>query len=216
MQKIRVILCDDHAIVRVGIKQIIDNEDDMQVIAEFETGEDLLNASKKLKGDVVLLDISLPGKSGVDILKLLISNDFHIPVIMLSMYPEDQYALQMLKAGAAGYLNKDSAPDILLGAIRTVAAGKSYFSAAITQKLLEEKEKDKNKLPHEKLSFREREVLDLIGRGKSPSEIAHELGLSIKTVSTYRSRILEKMELESNADLIKYLVEHHLLDESSM
>jgi len=208
---ISVVLCDDHMIVRAGLKQIIHQSSDINVIWEFESGEDLLAKSKEIIADVILLDISLPGINGLDVLKKLQEDGIKIPVIMLSMFPEEQYAIRMMKLGASGYLHKDSPPEMLLGAIRTVYKGKSYYSPAVTRKLLEQKEKNQGKLPHERLSSRENEVLEMIGKGISPTEIAKALNLSIKTVSTYRTRILDKMEMNSNAEIIKYMIENNLL-----
>ncbi len=208
---ISVVLCDDHMIVRAGLKQIIHQSSDINVIWEFESGEDLLAKSKEIIADVILLDISLPGINGLDVLKELQQNGIKIPVIMLSMFPEEQYAIRMMKLGASGYLHKDSPPEMLLGAIRTVYRGKSYYSPAVTRKLLEQKEKNQGKLPHERLSSREHEVLEMIGKGISPTDIAKALNLSIKTVSTYRTRILDKMEMSSNAEVIKYMIENNLL-----
>ena len=208
---ISVALCDDHMIVRSGLKQIINQSGEMNVIWEFESGEDLLAKSKEMIVDVILLDISLPGMNGLDVLKTLQKDGIKIPVIMLSMFPEEQYAIRMMKLGASGYLHKDSPVEMLLGAIRTVYRGKSYYSPAVTRKLLEQKEKNQGKLPHERLSSREHEVLEMIGKGLTPTDIAKSLDLSIKTVSTYRTRILDKMEMSSNAEIIKYLIENSLL-----
>ncbi len=208
---IRVAICDDFKIVREGLRHILDETHDIKVVAEFASGEDLIEQARDLNIDVLLLDISLPGRSGLDTLKEMKVYKPKLPVLILSMYPEDQYAIRMLKAGASGYLHKDSAPEVLVQAIKNVVTGKPYFSENIAQLLVNQATNKGEKLPHELLSDREFEVMLLIGKGLTPTEIASTLFLSIKTVSTYRTRILHKMNMSSNAELIKYLISHNLI-----
>ena len=215
-KKYRVVLCDDHSIVRAGIKSLVEGFADFEVVGDVETGEAvfplLRKADKAGEGlpNVLLLDISLPGRSGLEVLKQVKSMYPSVAVLALSMYPEDQFAIRMIKAGAMGYLHKDSAPDVLEAAMRSVAEGKQYISADLTRLMIDEMSRDDSVLPHQILSDREYEVLLYIGEGKTMTEIAGQLSLSIKTVSTYRSRILDKMRLNSNSDLVKYIMLHDL------
>lgn len=210
MEKKTVVLCDDHNIVRAGLRQIVESFGDFEVLADVESGEALFPLFKKQTPDLLLLDISLPGRSGLEVLKQIQSMYPAVAVLALSMYPEDQFAIRMIKAGARGYLHKDSAPQILEDAMRTIIDGKQFMSAELTRLMIEEMGKDDSELPHKGLSDREYEVLLYIGEGKTMTEIANQLSLSIKTVSTYRSRILEKMRLKSNSDLVKYILLHDL------
>lgn len=210
MEKKTVVLCDDHNIVRAGLRQIVESFGDFEVLADVESGEALFPLFKKQTPDLLLLDISLPGRSGLEVLKQIQSMYPAVAVLALSMYPEDQFAIRMIKAGARGYLHKDSAPQILEDAMRTIIDGKQFISAELTRLMIEEMGKDDSELPHKGLSDREYEVLLYIGEGKTMTEIANQLSLSIKTVSTYRSRILEKMRLKSNSDLVKYILLHDL------
>jgi len=208
----RILIVDDHAIVRVGLKQIL-----MEERGDFVFGEAACaNEAFKLLGendwDLLLLDVNLPNKNGIEILKQIRSMNKQIPVLMLSMYPEDQYALRAIRAGAAGYMTKESAPDELLNAINKVKNGGRYISADVAEKLVFELDEAKNELPHQGLSDREFEVLRLIASGKSVSEIADMLSLSVKTISTYRSRILEKMKMKHNAELTHYALKHELVE----
>ena len=179
-------------------------------IRDRSSGEALFPLFRERVPDILLLDISLPGRSGLEVLKQIQSMYPEIAVLALSMYPEDQFAIRMIKAGARGYLHKDSAPHVLEEAMRTIIEGKQYISADLTRLMIEEMAKDDNDLPHKNLSDREYEVLLFIGEGKTMTEIASQLSLSIKKVSTYRSRILEKMRLKSNSDLVKYILLHDL------
>lgn len=206
----KVVICDDHKIVREGLKQIINVFDDFNVVAEAESGEALFQKLRNVEADVVILDVSLPGRSGLEVLKQLKALYPSLNVLVLSMYPEDQFAIRMLKAGASGYLHKDSAPDVLVEALRSVAGGGEYLSSKITKLLYREMSENNDELPHKKLSDREYEVMLYIGEGKSISEIANQLSLSVKTISTYRTRVLEKMNLENNSDLVKYILLHDL------
>jgi len=209
---IRALIADDHAVVRQGLKQILGDTPEMVVAGEAITGQEVLDKVRAGAWDVVVLDISMPDRSGLDILKQLRSERPKLPVLVLSMHSEDQYALRVLKAGASGYLTKDSAADELVKAIRKVVSGGTYVSSFLAEKLASEIGTDSSRLPHETLSDREFQVLRLIAAGKSVTEIAAELYLSVKTVSTYRARMLEKMNLGTNAELIHYAMQNHLID----
>ena len=209
---IRALIADVHAVVRQGLKQILGDTHEMVVAGEAINGQDVLEKVRAETWDVVILDISMPDRSGLDILKQLRSERPKLPVLVLSMYSEDQYAMRVLKAGASGYLTKDSAPDELVKAIRKVVSGGRYVSPFLAEKLAFEIGADSGKLAHETLSDREFQVLRLIAAGKSVKEIAAELSLSVKTVSTYRTRMLMKMNLETNAELIHYAIRNHLID----
>jgi two-component system invasion response regulator UvrY len=209
---IRALIADDHAVVRQGLKQILGDTPEMLVAGEATTGQEVLDKVRAEAWDVVILDISMPDRSGLDVLKQLKSERPKLPVLVLSMHSEDQYAVRVLKAGASGYLTKDSAPDELVKAIRKVVSGGRYVSSFLAEKLAFEIGTDSSRLPHETLSDREFQVLRLIAAGKSVTEIAAELSLSVKTVSTYRTRMLQKMNLGTNAELIYYAIRNHLID----
>ena len=209
---IEVIIADDHPIVRAGLKQIIMEQNDITVSGEAASGADLLKQVQQRDYDIVLLDLSMPGMDGIDVLKQLKIDKPHLPVIILTVHPETQYALRVLKAGAAGYLNKTSAADELIQAIRKVQRGGKYISTSLAEKIAFALDDETDGLPHESLSDREYQVLCLIGSGKSVSQIADSLSLSVKTISTYRARILEKMKMENNAELIHYAVQNGLID----
>jgi two-component system invasion response regulator UvrY len=209
---IRALIADDHAVVRQGLKQILGDTPEMVVAGEATNGQEVLDKIRAETWDVVVLDISLPDRSGLDILKQLRSERPKLPVLVLSMHSEDQYAMRVLKAGASGYLTKDSAPDELVKAIRKVVSGGRYVSSLLAEKLAFEIGTDSSRLPHETLSDREFQVLRLIAAGKSVTEIAAELYLSVKTVSTYRARLLRKMNLGTNAELMHYAMQNHLID----
>lgn len=209
---IRILIADDHAIVREGLKQIIREAFGMEVTGEAQNGAEALNLVRETVYDVILLDISLPGRSGLEVLKDLKAENPQLPVLILSIYPEEQYAIRAIRAGAAGYLNKASAPDELVTAIERVATGKKYISPQVAEKLAMEIDADSNKPLHEKLSDREFQILRLIAGGKTVSEIANHLALSVKTISTYRARILEKMHMKTNAELTYYAVKNDLVD----
>lgn len=208
---IRVLIADDHAIVRQGLKQVLAETDDMVVAGEAESGLQALKMIRHGEWNVVLLDISLPDKNGVEILKQLKKEHPHLAVLMLSMYPEDQYAVRALKAGAAGYLTKKSAPAQLVTAIRQVASGKKYISPTLAEELANTIGGNLEKPLHETLSDREYQTLCLIASGRTPAEIAAELSISVKTVSVYRARLLEKMKLKNNAELTRYAILHKLV-----
>ncbi|MBC8214150.1 MAG: response regulator transcription factor [Candidatus Marinimicrobia bacterium] len=210
---IKILLVDDHAIVREGLKRIIDETMGMQVTGEANNGSEALKEVWTNKYDLILLDISMPGgPNGLDVLKEIKSFDKNIPVLMLSMHSEDQYAKRTLKAGASGYVTKDGASDLLVKAIRRVNDGGKFISPHLAEILAEDIGQDSNKAPHELLSDREYEVLCLIASGKTISEIASQLFLSVKTISTYRSRILEKMNIKTNAEMTYYAISNSLVE----
>jgi len=209
---LRILIADDHPIVRQGLKQIIAETSDMVVADEASNGWEVLSKVRASYCDVVLLDISMPGRNGVDILRQLKNEQPRLPVLMLSIHPEEQYAVRVLRAGASGYLTKESAPDELIAAIRKVSMGGKYISSSLAERLACELESTDEQLPHKTLSDREYRVMFLIASGKTVTEIAKELSLSIKTISTYRSRILEKMKMKNNAELTYYAIRNRLVD----
>jgi DNA-binding NarL/FixJ family response regulator len=209
---VRVLIADDHAVVREGLKQIINEASDLTVAGEAVDGGEALEKSRSVDCDVLVLDISMPGLSGLDIVKEVRAVRPNLPVLILSMHPEEQFAVRLLKAGAAGYLSKESAPDELVNAIRKVVGGGKYVSPELAEKLAFDLEAGSSKLPHEALSDREFQVLRLLAAGRTVKEIAEQLSLSVKTVSTYRTRLLAKMNLKTNAELIHYAIRHNLVD----
>lgn len=210
---IRVLIVDDHAIVRQGLRRILDEAHGINVEGEAANGVEALKWLRTGKCDVVLLDISMPEKNGIDTLKQILDGNKDANIIILSMYPEDQYAVRLMKAGASGYLTKETAPEQLVEAIRRVIAGKKHISPSLAELLLQECGASSGKQPHEILSNREYQVLRMIGSGKKVSEIAEELALSVKTVSTYRAHILEKMKLKNNAELTYYVMHNNLKEQ---
>ena len=208
---ITILLVDDHAIFREGLKKIIENTTGMSVTGEANNGDEALQQIKENEFDLVILDISLPGQSGLEVLKELKHNNPKLPVLILSMHSEEQYARRLLKSGASGYLKKDSAFDQLVSAIRTIDSGKKYISPIVAHILAEFIERDTEKDRHELLSDREFQVLCLIASGKTVTEISKELSLSDKTISTYRARILEKMKMKTNAELTFYTINNKLV-----
>ena len=209
---IKVLIADDHAIVRSGLKQILAEIPDIEVAGEATNGREALDKLAEQDWDVLVLDITMPGRSGLDILKDIRQRKPGLPVLVLSMHAEEQFATRMLKAGASGYLNKESAPEELVKAIRKVHAGGKYVSPAQAERMVAELAGNLEKLPHEQLSDREYEILCLIASGKTASQIAKELSLSVKTVSTYRTRLLEKMHLTTNAQITHYAIKAGLVD----
>ena len=207
---IKVLVADDHEIVRQGLKSIISEHSDLSIAGEAENGDQVLKIVKKTKVDVVLLDFDMPEKNGLDTLVELKALYPKLPVMILSIFPEDHYGTRFLKAGASGYLQKSSATDQLIDAIRKVFNGGKYISSALTDKLVTGLNKDKEQFLHESLTDREFQVFRLLATGKKLKEMADELCLSINTISTYRSRILQKMDLKSNADVIRYAIENGL------
>jgi DNA-binding NarL/FixJ family response regulator len=210
---IRVVLADDHAVVRRGVRQILGDAGDIEVVGEANDYGELTNLLREQECDVVILDISMPGKNGIEVLKAMRERHPRVHVLILSMFPEDQYAVRALKAGAAGYVSKEAAPERLVDAIRLAARGKKYVTAEVAQALAEQiNSSAPPENPHETLSDREYETLRLIASGKKLSEIAEAMALSPKTVSVYRARLLEKMNLRTNAELTHYAVKHGLVD----
>lgn len=208
---INLFIVDDHAVVREGLKQIIASTGDMQVTAEAQSGSEALAMAAGADYDLVLLDISMPDRNGLDVLKELRRQNPKLPVLMLSMYPEEQYAIRALKAGAKGYLTKESAPRELIAAIAKVARGGKYISSSLAEKLASYLEMDFKGKPHEMLSDREYQVMIMIASGKTVSEIACELMLSVKTISTNRSRALQKMGMKNNAEFTHYAFKERLV-----
>lgn len=207
---IRVLIVDDHAVVRQGLRRILGEAKGIEVGAEAANGVEALRKISNEKFDVVLLDISMPEKNGLDTLKQIIEGNSAAKVLIMSMYPEDQYAVRLMKSGASGYMTKDAAPEQLVDAIHKVIAGKKHISPNLAELLLQECGNDTGKPAHELLSNREYQVLRLLGSGKKVSEIAQTLSLSVKTISTYRAHILEKMKLKNNAELIFYVMGNDL------
>jgi len=210
--KIRVLIVDDHAIVREGLKQILADTDDLEVGGEAETSLEAIKLARQQPWDLVLLDISMPDRNGLETLQQLKKEHPSLNVLMLSMYREAQYAVRSLKSGAAGYLNKQSAPDQLVQAIRQVASGRKYISPELAEELASELSGDREALPHKSLSNREYQTLCMIAAGKTVSAIAETLSLSVKTVSMYRARLLEKMHFQNNSELTHYAIKHGLVE----
>ena len=208
---IKILIADDHPVVRRGLRQILGEESDMTVLGEAATSPEVLKKVQQQHYDLVLLDITLPGRGGMEVLKELKHDHPKLPVLVLSMHPEDQFGARVLKAGAAGYMTKESAPEILVNAIRKVHGGGKYVSPSLAEKLAFDLEIDINKPPHERLSNREYQVMCMIASGRTVSEIAKELSLSVKTISTHRARILEKMKMKTNAQLTHYAVKNLLV-----
>lgn len=208
---IKIVICDDHKLVRLGIAHILKEYPELQLVEAVASSELLFNHLKRLNPDVLILDIAMPGKNGLDILMQVKNVYPGLHVLVLSMFPEEKFAIRMLKAGADGYVHKDCEPEELVEAIKSVARGKKYFGDKIPKLLFQEVVSESDKLPHEILSDREFEVLLHLGSGKSISEIGDILMLSVKTISTYRGRILEKMDMKSNAEIANYVMLHDLL-----
>ena len=208
----KILITDDHAVLRRGLKQILeDGFGKIQFGEAANAGEAIAHVARE-HWDLVVLDITMPGRSGLDALKEIKALKPNMRVLVLSVHSEDQFAVRVLKAGASGFLNKDSAPEELVKAVRKVLGGGRYVSASLAEKLAMKLDKPGDQLPHQTLSDREFQVLRMIGSGKTVSEIAHELTLSVKTVSTYRARILDKMNLHTNAELTRYSFEHKLVE----
>ena len=208
---LRILIADDHTVVRRGLRQILLDEFPNVEIAEVADAEELIKKVMTAKWDVVVSDLSMPGRSGLDALQQIKFSCPDLPVLILSIHPEEQYALRALKAGASGYLSKDTAPNELVKAVQKVLLGKKYISQAIAQKLASSFSSDAGLSLHDSLSDREFDVMKLLANGKSVSEIAEVLSLSATTVSTYRARLMVKMDLKSNADLTKYAIENKLI-----
>ncbi len=209
---LRVLIADDHPIVRRGLREILTAEPHVVEVLEAAHPQQVLDLARSSEVDVVVLDLGLPGRGGLDVLKDLRRERPKLPVLILSMQPEDQYAVRALRAGAAGYLTKDAAPAKLIEAIQKVTAGGHYISPAVAEQLAASVAAGATKPPQELLSDREFEVLRLIASGKTVGDIAEQLALSVKTVSSYRARMLEKMGLSNNAELMRYAIDHKLVD----
>ena len=207
----RILIADDHAVVRQGLKQILAAEFHQAVFGEASTGQQAIELAWREQWDVIVLDITMPGQNGLDVLKAIKKSRPRLPVLMLSMHPEDQFAVRMLKVGAAGYMTKESAPGELVGAVKKVISGGRYVSPALAEKMASFLAIDVQTAPHERLSDREFVVLRLIASGKTVSVIAQELSLSVKTVSTYRTRILEKTGMQNSAELTHYAIQNQLV-----
>ncbi len=208
---IRLLVVDDHAVVRSGIRHMVQEMPDIEVVAEAGSGAEALGKAGSVDVDVILLDISMPGRGGLEILKELRQRDPKTPVLILSMYPEEQYAVRALRSGAAGYLTKESAPEELVLAIRKVAAGGKYVSATMGERLATTIASPVGGLIHEQLSDREYQIMCMMASGRTQTQIAEELSLSVKTISTYRARILTKTGLKSNAEITRYAIENRLV-----
>lgn len=208
---ITVVIADDHAIVRDGLRMVLEATGNIAVVGEAENGAETLKLLQRTSPDVLLLDIAMPGLNGFDVVQRLNQKADRQPVLILSMYPEEQYTLRFFKTGAAGYLAKDSASTQLVNAVRIVAAGRKYISPEVAMLLAENLSGEHEQAPHERLSDREYQVMCHIGSGKTVSQIAEQMSLSVRTISTYRSRILAKMRMSTNAELTHYSIKHGLV-----
>lgn len=215
---IQVLIADDHTIVREGLKQILSETPDIVVAGEAGSGKEAISRILKEDFDLILLDITLPDMSGLDVLKQIRAVKPDLRVLILSMHPEEQYGIRVLKAGASGYLTKDRAPDELIRAIRRISLGHKYVSSSLADRLVWEvstgalQGEESDGLPHGKLSDREFQVLCLIGSGRTATKIAEELSLSVKTISTYRARLLQKLDMKTNAELTRYAIQNRLVE----
>lgn len=210
--KIKVIITDDHAILRAGLKQILAETDNITVVGEAQNAAEAIKLGRTSDADVMLLDIGLPDRNGIEALKYIKRENSHMAVLMLSMYMEDQYAVRALKSGASGYVCKQRASSELVNAIEIVAKGKKYITPEVAEILANQVGQENAQAPHETLSDREFQTLIMISSGYSVSEIAEKLSLSVKTISMYRTRLLEKMQLRHNADLTHYAIRNHLVE----
>jgi two-component system invasion response regulator UvrY len=208
----RILIADDHPVVRHGLKQILASESTLSVVGEAKNGNEMLELARKIEWDVAVMDFSMPGKSGLELLKELKREHPRRPVLVLSMYPEEMHATRVLKAGGAGYLNKDSASEELTAALRKIANGGKYVSPTLADRLAVELAPGGEKPLHDGLSDREYRVMWLLASGKPVKQIAREMFLSASTISTYRARILKKLQLASNAELVKYAIKHQLAE----
>ena len=210
---IRIVIADDHAIVREGLKQVLGAAGDMTVTGEAQNGSEVMQRVRADEFDVLLLDMSMPGKSGVELIKQVHNEKPKLRILVLSMHEEEQYAVRALKAGAAGYLTKESASDQLVAAIRKVAAGGAFITAAVAEQFVLGAMSRTDGPPHAALSDREFQVFEMLVSGKTITDIAERLNLSVKTVSTHKARIMQKMGMTNQAELIRYALSHHLLDD---
>ncbi|SDU23869.1 response regulator transcription factor [Nitrosomonas ureae] len=209
---VKVLIADDHALFRDGLKRIFSETDDIEVIAEAIDGKDTIKKAKEYDWDIALLDINLPDMNGLEVLKRISSANLPSYVLVLSMYPEEEYAIRAIRSGASGYMTKDSPTDQLINVVRRLANGGKYVNPELAEKLLFTPIINSEKLIHTTFSDREFHVFKLIVSGESLTSIANKLSLSVKTVSTYRSRILEKMRMKNNAQLIRYAIQHRLIE----
>lgn len=209
---IRILIADDHPIVRQGLKQILVPKRDFVVGGEAENGNQVLQMVRAESWDVIVLDLNMPEPSGVELIKQLKTEKPKLPILVLSVYPEDQFAIRVLKAGASGYMTKDSAPEELVSAIRKVVSGGQHITPSLAEKLAEQLRGKGGETPHTLLSDREFQVLRMIATGKTVSEIAKNLGLSVKTISTHRAHVLDKLKMKTNAELMRYAMENKLVD----
>jgi DNA-binding NarL/FixJ family response regulator len=212
---IRVVVADDHPILRAGMVSVLNASSDLRVVAEAGNGAEVLRAVRDVSFDVLLLDVSMPGKSGLDLLRQIRKENARLPILIVSSHPEDQYALRAIKAGASGYVTKMSAPEELVNAVRTVSNGRKFITPALAEMLADHIERPDSAMPHESLSDREFQTMKMIAAGHSLTEIAEVLCISVKTVSVYRSRLLEKMRMKSNVEMTRYVVEHGLIDDAA-
>lgn len=208
---IRIVIADDHTLMREGLKRILENTDDIEVVGEATDGFGVLAHVRKGGFDLLLLDLSMPGRSGIDLIRQIRTESPKLPVLVLTMYEEEQYAIRSIRAGAQGYLTKESAGTQLVHAIRKVASGKPYISMEVAEQLALDIMTPEKPLPHSQLSNREFEIFNLLAQGKSITDIGQQLHLSVKTVSTHKSRILNKMGMHSLSEIVRYAVAHNLL-----
>ena len=208
----RVVIADDHAIVREGLKRILQGQADIEIAGEATNGHEVMDRVRAGGFDMLLLDLSMPGKSGIELIRQVKDEKPKLPVLILTMHEEDQYALRAIRAGASGYLTKESAPELLVAAIRKIASGRPFISAHVAEQLALDAmpRGDAGQAPHKQLSDREFEVFRLLVEGRSVTEIAGQLHLSVKTVSTHKTRVLEKLDVPSIADLVRYAMENQL------
>ena len=209
---IKVFIADDHPLVRKGIKKILEEEIDIKVIGDAAYPHEVLDGVKHHEPDVLITDLSMPGRSGLELIADIKQLFPKLPILVLTMHPEDRFAVRALKAGAYGYLTKDTKPEELIKAVRQVVTGRKYITQSLAEKLATEIDRDISKMPHELLSDREFQIMRLIASGKKVSEIADKLSISIRTVNTYRARILDKMKMKNNADLTMYSIENNLIE----
>lgn len=209
---IKVLMVDDHALIREGLKKTLSGEPDLTIVGEANNIVELFKVLEQVSADIILLDITMPGESGLDALHELHQKYPHVPVLILTFHPERRFAVRALKAGASGYITKESATEELVQAVRKIAGGGKYVSAALAEQLAAELNDRSGQLPHETLSNREFQVMRLFAQGKKSSEIAEQLSVSVNTVNTYRMRVLEKMNMQSNVELSRYALEHGLIE----
>jgi len=207
---IRILLADDHSVIRQGVRLMLEDTEDLVVCGDAANGTELLNMLPKQDWDLLVVDISMPGRNGIELIKMIRKDYIQLPILVLSMHPEAQYALRALRAGASGYVTKDSGSEVLIGAMRKVASGGVYLSDATAEILVRDQRLTPDDLPHERLSDRELEIFDRIVAGQRLMDIAKDLGLSIKTVSTHKTNVLKKMGMTTEAELVRYAMLRHL------